>query len=117
MPSPTTFTNAGPTSEMVTIVKAKRNLKEIFEMRISCKTSLGVFAIAGTILAAGPAAAATCSYHAVDAFGSLTRPIITGWAAAAKKKTACKWAKNHCLRKLNKWRKKNPGDALVCVRD
>ena len=87
-------------------------------MRRYCKISLGAFVVAGAILAAGtaPADAATCNYRAVDAFGSPSGPIITGWAAAAKKKTACKWAKNHCLRKLNKYRKKNPGAALKCVR-
>lgn len=87
-------------------------------MRSSHRTSLGAFVVAGLILAAGtgPADAATCKYTAVDAFGSPSGPIIIGRAAAAKKKTACKWAKNHCLRKLNKHRKKNPHRALVCVR-
>jgi hypothetical protein len=87
-------------------------------MQRSYKTSLGAFVVAGAILAAGagPADAATCKYQAINAFGSPSGPIISGWAAAAKKKTACKWAKNHCLRKLNKYRKKNPGATLACVR-
>jgi len=87
-------------------------------MRSFFKTGLGAFVVAGAILVAGaaPADAATCKYTADDAFGSQSGPIIKGWAAAAKKKTACKWAKNHCLRKLNKYRKKNPHRALVCVR-